>query len=536
MNIVVSYGMFDVIIENGRIIDGTGNVWYKADIGIKGQTIVKIGDLTDVSCSNKIDAGKHIVAPGFIDTHSHSDLKLLETPEIKQKIMQGITTEVIGQDGLSIYPLSDETRDSMRKRVSGLLGKVDFKFRWNSLSEYFEQLENNGVGTNVVALVPHGNIRALYLGFDDREPTQEEVRLMKKKLGHLLEQGAAGMSTGLIYPPCSYAEKDELIALCKTVKSHGGIFVTHMRNEGDRLLSAMDEMIDVADKSGAPLHISHFKALFKQNWGKSKKSLKKLQKARNHDIEVTFDQYPYIAGSTMLDAILPPWVIEGGTEKMLERLQDEETRQKIKHEILEGEGEGWTNQYMGCGPGGIMISSVESEENKDLEGKTLKELAEETQKEPLEIAFDVLVKEEGAVSMIDFYGSEQDVQRIMQHKAGMACTDGILSGTPHPRTYGAMPRILRKYVREKNLLSIVSAIRRMTSFPARRLGLFDRGILSEGMKADIVVFDKKKVKDTATYENPIQFPEGFHYVFVNGTIAVKQGKPTEKLAGEVIRT
>lgn len=527
--------MFDIVIENGKVVDGTGNVWYQADIGIESDIIKDIGDLSNVSAKQSINAEDKIVTPGFIDTHSHSDLKLLDDPFMTPKLAQGITTEVIGQDGLSIFPLSPDITQSMRNRISGLLGKAEFSFHWNSFSEYCDKLEAGGIGTNIVALAPHGNIRALVMGFENRKPSDEELSQMKEALGNVLQQGAVGMSTGLIYPPCVYADQEELIALCKTVAEYNGIFVTHMRDEGDALLSAMDEVIGIASQGDVPLHISHFKVAFKQNWGKSKKSIKKLETARRQNVEVTFDQYPYVAGSTMLDAILPPWSLEGGTKEMLSRLEDSSTRKKIKQTIKEGNIKQWPDHYKGCGPGGIIISSVESERNKNMEGKTFKELAKMKDKDPLDIAFDLLVEEEASVSMIHFYGSKEDVKRIMQHKAGMACTDGIFPGTPHPRTYGAMPKILRKYVREQQILSLEDAIRRMTSFPARRFGLYNRGILSEGMKADIVILDYSQIKDTATYENPRQYPKGIEYVLVNGKIAIQKTNRTETLSGKIIK-
>lgn len=397
---------YDIIIRRGMIFDGSGNPWFRADIGVKNGHIEHIGRLKEVSASvtQEIDSKGLVVAPGFIDMHSHSDLLLLVEREAKQKIMQGVTTEIIGQDGISCAPLTNnEVKASMKKRLAGLLGTIDLEWSWNSFGEYLDTLAQQMTATNVVSLIPHGSVRASVMQFEDRAPSPDELEAMKNLLVKSMEEGGYGMSTGLVYPPCSYAKPDELVALCKVVAENNGIFVTHIRNESDYFLESLKEMIDVSEKAGVALHVSHFKAAGQANWSKVKEALTLVDDTRRSGLDMTFDQYPYIAASTMLDILIPHWAHTGGSKKLLDRLQNPTDRERIKKN-LDGREEisGWDNLVTWSGWEGIMVTWVRSEKNKPLEGKTIAEIAKIVGNDPPEVVFDLLVEEELAVSMVIF--------------------------------------------------------------------------------------------------------------------------------------
>jgi len=516
---------FDLVIRNAKIIDGSGNPWYKADIGVADERIATIG---------RIDDGRHVIdaeglaaAPGFIDTHSHSDLMLIAEPEAQQKTMQGITTEVVGQDGLGEAPVSDDTLEDWRRYLSGLNGDPEIDWSWRSFGEYLDALDEARTSINVAALVGHGNLRLLAMGMENRAPTMSELAEMKAILSDSLKAGGFGLSTGLIYPPCVYAETAELTDLCRVTADHGGIFVVHMRNEGDMLLESIDEVANIGKDSGIHVHVSHFKASGEKNWGKVEDALAKIEAYRSEGIEFTVDQYPYIAGSTFLSSLLPVSAHEGGTKRMLARLRDPEERKRMKTQIAESRGLDW-------GWNNIMVTSVKTKGNKPHEGLDLGEIARRRGEEPLEALFNVILEEENAVTMVSFSMSEEDVRTVMESPFQMVCTDGIVLGKPHPRAYGSFPRILGRYVKE-GVISLEDAIRKMTSLPAQTFGIRDRGLLKPGMHADITIFDPDKVIDKATYQDPIQFPEGIEYVIVNGTVTVENGVHTGKRAGKVLK-
>ena len=519
--------MFDIIIKGGRVVDGSGNPWYRADVAVTKGRIAAIGRLGS-DARRIIDARGLVVAPGFIDTHSHSDLMLIAEPEARQKIMQGVTTEVIGQDGLGEAPLRDDVVDDWRRYLSGLNGDPDIDWNWRSFAEYHDRLEAARPATNVVSLVGHGNLRLLAMGMEDRPPTIQELEEMKGLLEDAMRQGAFGLSTGLIYPPCVYADTEELVELCRVAAAYGGLFVVHMRNEGDRLLESIDEVVAVGREADIPVHISHFKASGERNWGKVAEALEKLELARMEGIDLTVDQYPYVAGSTFLSSLLPVWVHEGGTEQMLRRLRDKAMRRKITAEMMEGgrgKDWGWSN---------ILVTSVRTEANKRFEGMTLKEIAKAREQTPVEAIYDLVLEEENAVTMVSFSMSEDDIRTVMRSPLQMVCTDGIVLGKPHPRAYGSFPRIIGRYVRD-GVLRLEEAVRKMTSMPAQTFGLLDRGLLRPGMCADISVFDPDTVIDKATYQDPHQFPEGIEYVIVNGKVTVEGGEHTGARAGQVLR-
>jgi N-acyl-D-amino-acid deacylase len=515
----------ELLIRGGRIIDGSGNPWYRADLAVRNGRIAAVGKL-EMAAERVIDAEGLVVAPGFIDTHSHSDLMLLVEPDAEMKIMQGITTEIVGQDGLGEAPIRDDLIGDWRRYLSGLNGDPEIEWDWRSFSEYLRRLEGARPAANVASLVGHGNLRLLSMGMENRRPTREELDEMRGLLEEALEEGALGLSTGLIYPPCSYSDLEELTSLCHIVKAQGGIFVSHIRNEGDWLLEALDEVITIGRRTGVPVHVSHLKASGERNWGRMVEALERIESARAEGIDITFDQYPYTAGSTYLSSLLPGWAHEGGPSKMLERIRDEDSRRRIIEEMRSPRGENWD---------GILISHVKTGKNRPLVGRRIGEAASEMGLSPQELVLKLVEEEENAASMILFSMSELDVETAMRSRLGMICTDGLMLGTPHPRAYGSFPRVLGRYARHRGLLSLEEAVRKMTSLPAQRFGLMDRGLLRPGLAADITIFDPESVMDKATFEDPRRFPEGIEYVVVNGAIAVEDGVYKGVRAGRVLR-
>lgn len=526
--------MYDLIIRNGKIIDGTGSPWYYSDIAIQDDKIEKIGKLTDLKAKKEIDAKRHIVSPGFIDMHTHSDLVILEQGIIEAKVRQGITTDLLGQDGIAAAPLPDEHVSNWSKNLAGLDGTPDIEWNWMTVGDYLSQIEDKKPSYNLATLAPHGNIRMEVMGLENRYATNEEIAQMQNVLRRSLEEGAVGLSTGLIYPPCCFADMRELKALCEVIAEYGVPLVIHQRSEGDEILESMTELIDMMTEVGAHLHFSHLKNCGRDNWSKSPEVIKKIDEARQNGLEVTFDQYPYTAGSTMLSAILPPWVHDGGTEKLLERLEKPELRFKMIEEMKTGL-RGWDSISRWAGWDGIIVTSVNSEEKAYCVGKTIQEIAAiDVNPNPAEVALDLILSQKNNIGMIDFVINEDDVRKILTHPAGTIGSDGLLGGEPHPRAYGTFPKILGKYVREERLTSLEEMIRRMTSQPARIIGLQNRGIIREGMIADIVIFDEETIIDKATYEQPRQYNEGMDAVIVSGHIILLGDRTFPQQAGEVI--
>ncbi|RJP64686.1 MAG: D-aminoacylase [Candidatus Abyssobacteria bacterium SURF_17] len=520
---------FDFILRNGRVYDGAGNPWRNADVGLKGKRISRIGPLSASSANRVIDCTGLVVCPGFIDMHSHSDLMIFSEPEASAKVMQGVTTEVLGQDGQSVAPIKDKDKSNWRRHLSGLLGDPEVEWTWNAFDEYLSALEKARPTTNLVSLVPHGSLRLWVMGMENRKPTDGEMKKMARLLRESLEAGAAGMSTGLIYPPCPYADVNELAEFCKVLRKHGKFFVVHIRSEDAELMESLDEMVEVARLSGAPVHISHLKVAGKPQYGRAGELLERIDAARAEGLEITFDQHPYTAGSTMLFALLPQWLQEGGSDKMLERLTSAEIRQQIMEEMAS------RTSTSGIGLTDIIVSSVKSEKNKYLEGKNLFEVAEAMDRPFVDAVCDLLVEEDLNVSMIIFLSDEADVKTILKHPAGTICTDGLLGGKPHPRAYGTFPRVLGRYCRDENVLDLAEAIRKITSAGAQRLGLADRGLLKEGFCADVVAFNPKTIIDTSTYENPRLFPTGIEHVFINGKHVASSGKQIGAKTGKILR-
>lgn len=528
--------MLSLIIRGGQVIDGSGNPWYLADLGIEGDRIAAIGDLSAAApwCPRVLDAAGKIVSPGFIDMHSHSDLALLVTPVIEAKIRQGITTEVIGQDGLGAAPMAPGQVSRWRRHLSGLNGDPAVGWEWRTFDQYLGELESKGLGHNVASYVPHGNVRLVVMGPDDRPATPAELARMQDQVRQAHAAGGLALSTGLIYPPCCYADLAELTALAEATAQSGGFLVSHIRNEGFRVVESLEEMIEACLPSGCPLHISHLKAAGQANWHKLPEVFGAMERARRQGLEVTFDQYPYTAGSTMLSSLLPPAAHAGGADELLRRLADPAEREAIR--IAMGEPQGsWESTARNTTWDQILISSVASERNAALAGKSVEQVAALRGTDPDQTVIDLILEERNAVGMVSFIMCEDNVREIMRHPYQAFCTDGLLGGTPHPRAYGSYPRVLGRYVRELGWLELSDAIRRMTSGPAQRLGLRRRGLLRPGYYADVTVFDPAAVIDRATYEQPRQYPAGIDYVVVNGQLVVDNGRSTGAAAGRVLR-
>ncbi|UZW14605.1 D-aminoacylase [Clostridium pasteurianum] len=527
--------MDKILIKNGFIIDGTGKDRFLGDILILDENIYKIGNIDERDDCKIIDAKGRVVCPGFIDTHSHSDLQVLVDGYIEPKVRQGITTEVLGQDGISMAPLPKEYVSPWRKNLAGLDGDSDkLSWDWNNTEGYLNLLEKSGIGPNMAYLVPHGNVRMEVLGLDDRQPNKEEIEKMKQVLERELRAGAVGFSSGLIYMPCAYGNTEEIIELCKVAAKCDKVFVVHQRSEADTIVDSMKEIIRIGRESGVKIHFSHFKVCGKKNWGKIDAMIALLDEAKREGIKVSLDQYPYVAGSTMLGVILPPWVHDGGTDKLLKRLKDEDLRKKMIYDIEKGIP-GWDNFIDFAGVDNIYVTSVKTDKNKDCIGKNLAEIGKLRGKDAYNAAFDLLYEEGNAVGMYDYYGKEEHVIKFMKREEQNVCTDGLLGGKPHPRVYGTFPRVLGKYVRKEKALTLEEAIYKMTSKPAAVFKFKDRGKISEGKKADIVIFNPDTVIDKATFIEPDQYSEGIETVIINGKIVLHDGNRSKELTGKVIR-
>lgn len=524
------------LIKNGVLIDGSGTPGVPGSLAIENGRILALGNIDESGFDDVLDAKGCVIAPGFIDTHSHSDLEVFKEPHLTPKLMQGVTTEVLGQDGISIAPLPPQYISPWRKNLAGLDGdKDDFDWNFHTTANYLKLLEKNGSGTNLCYLVPHGNVRMEAKGLESGIATEAELQGMRDVLQRDLDAGGVGFSTGLIYMPCAYADTREVTELCKVSAKNNVPFVIHQRSEADTILDSMREVIAVGRDSGVWVHFSHFKLCGKNNAHMFDQVLGLLDEAKREGIRVSFDQYPYVAGSTMLGVILPPWVHDGGTDKLLERLASPEARKQMVKDIHTGI-QGWDNFVAFAGLDGIFVTSVKTDANKDALGKSLVELGAMRGKDPLDATFDLLYQESNAVGMVDFYGLEEHVKALIARPEMNVCTDGLLGGKPHPRVYGAFARVLGKYVREEKVIPLHEAVRKMTSKPASVFSLKDRGLLKPGYAADVTVFNPDTIIDKGTYQEPRQFPEGILHVLVNGEPAVRDGKPLEKvLKGQVLR-
>lgn len=534
----LSAQQYDVVIRNGRIIDGTGSPWYSGDIGIRDGRIAAIGRLSQARGKQVIDARGKVVAPGFIDMLGQSETTILVNPHLPSKIYQGITTEVTGE-GDSIAPLNDTL---IRSDAAGW-EHYGIRPDWTNFRQYFARLEKQGMGINLASYVGATRVRRIVIGEGNRAPTAEEMSRMQALVDEAMRDGAVGLSTSLEYAPAPYATTEEIVALAKVAAKYGGIYATHMRNEGSAVLESLDETFRIGREARIPVEIWHLKVGGKPNWGEMPLVVKKIAAARASGLDVTADTYAYTAWFNSFSAFIPAWAHDGGDAKLIERLKDSAMRARIRKEMMTP-SKTWDNEWQEIpGPEAILLSVVQNPKLKPLQGKTIAEIAKIRGTDPIDTIFDILVEDKAFSSVAVFGMSEPDVSLALQQPWVSICNDssgtapdGILGEEhPHPRAYGTFPRILRKYVREEHKLTLEDAIRKFSALAAQRMGFADRGVLKKGMWADVVVFNPVTVHDVATFANPNQLSEGMEYVLVNGVPVIESGKMTNALPGKVLR-
>lgn len=514
----------DVIIRNANILDGNGAPAFRADVGLQGDRIAEIGDLSAATAGVIVDGTGLTAAPGFIDMHSHSDFTLPINPRAESKVRQGVTAEVIGMCGSSPAPIDPVSGESV------MAMHPDLPWEWNTFGQYLDYLRRQGLSVNVVPLVGHGRIRAQGMGLADRAPTADEMAAMKKLVAQAMDEGAWGMSTGLIYPPSVYGSTDEIVELSRVAAERGGFYFSHIRGEGTMLLKAVAEAIEIGERAGLPVQIAHFKAGRPESWSLLPQALALLDDARARGLDVAADRYPYIASSTGLSAQLPHWAHDGGRAVLLERLQLPDARQRILAYLAESS------------PHWDKIVITHAPRCPELEGSSVAEIAEGRGADPAETCLDILLEGKARISAVHFGMSEDNLRTVLRHPAVMIGSDGsarmpegpLGEGKTHPRSYGTFPRVLGKYAREEGVLSLPEAVRKMTGLPAERLGLSDRGRLVKGLKADVVLFNPEAVRDKATFTEPYQYPVGIEYVFVNGQAVVMPEGHTGALPGQIL--
>ena len=529
---------FDVLITNGHIIDGTGSPWYGGDVGIRNGRIAAIGHLTGASAKRRIDAKGMVVAPGFIDMLGQSELTILVDPHLPSKIFQGITTEVTGE-GSSVAPLDDKIIKADRVTYEHFKITPD----WRDLSQYFARLERQGIGINFATYVGATQVRRIVLGDSDVAPTATQLDQMKAIVRQAMQQGARGVSTSLQYAPAPYAKTDELIALASEAAKFGGVYATHMRSEGNDVLGALDEAIRIGREAPIPVEIWHIKAAGKPNWGRMPQIVAKIDSARASGVDITADTYAYPAWFNSMSAFVPPWAHDGGDKALIARLKDPAMRARMRKDMESNDGT-WDNEWQEIpGPEAVLVSVVQNKKLLPLQGKTLADIAKMRGTDPINTLFDILVEDEAFTECAVFAMSEPDILLALQqpwtavdNDSQGTAPDGLLGQEhPHPRAYGTFPRILRKYVREDHALRLEDAIRKFSALPAQKMRFADRGVLKEGMWADVVVFDPNEIRDVATFEQPNQLSVGMRYVLVNGVPVIAEGKMTQALPGKVLR-
>lgn len=534
---------FDIVIMHGHIIDGSGSPWYSGDIGIRDGRIVEIGNLAGMPAKQIIDAHGEVVAPGFIDMLGQSELTILVDPRLPSKIFQGITTEITGE-GDSVAPLNDAMLTADHSGYAHYHLTPD----WRTLREYFARIEQQGMGINLATYVGATSVRRMVLGDADIQPTPAQLEQMRTLVDQAMRDGAVGVSTALQYTPAPYAKTDELIALAAEASKFGGIYATHMRSEGDAVLESIDEATRIGREAHIPVEIWHLKAAGKDNWGKMPQIVARIDAARAAGVDVSANTYAYTAWFNTFSAFVPPWAHDGGDAKLIERLKDPAMRARIRKDMTtagkDSAGEEWDNEWQEIpGPEAIQIAVVQNPELLPLQGKKLSEVAALWHEDAIDTLCDIVIKDKAFTSVAVFGMDEPDVKLALQqpwvsvdNDSSGTAPEGLL-GTehPHPRAYGTFPRILRKYVRTENVLTLPDAIRKFTALPAQRMRLTDRGVLKQGMWADVVVFDPATITDKATYENPNQLSTGMEYVLVNGVAVIADGKMTGALPGKVVR-
>jgi len=530
--------MHDLVISNGVVIDGTRAPRKKMDLAIDGTKIAGLYNPSEGKGAITIDAEGMIVCPGFVDIHTHSDFSLLSCPLAESKIRQGVTTELVGNCGGSAAPLVGLARKVAQEYSKNLWVDVT----WSTFDEYLLRLADVRTSVNVASLVGAETLRLGVIGADDRPPTDDELGQMNKLLADSMIEGAFGLSSGLIYAPGCFAKTEELTSLATTAASLGGMYASHIRGEGRTLVEAVTEAILIGRESGCRVQVSHHKATGEKNWGLVEKTLDLMDRARKEGVDVAFDVYPYTASSTALDTILPPWTREGGKEKELGRLRDPHTRERVKAEFPNRDTD-WENTVAEDGWTNIVMSGFKKGENKRFENRSVQSVADELGKAPADVALDLLLDEELGVGAIFHEMSEDDVKTVISHPLSMVGSDGESeapygptgSSPTHPRSYGTFPRAIRRYSIEMGLMTLEEIIHKMTSRPAERIGLLDRGVIAKGMAADIVVFDPERIRDAATFEDSHRYAEGVMHVLVNGLLTIQDGEHTKEKAGQVLR-
>ena len=528
---------FDAIIKDGTVYDGTGAEPKQADVAIRGDRIVGIGDFKAAKAKTMINAKGLAVAPGFINMLSWSTVSLIQDGRSQSEIRQGVTTEIMGE-GESMGPVNDRVHEHMIRQ------QIDIKYdiKWNTLAEYLQYLERRGVSCNVASFIGATTIREYVIGFEDKQPTPEQLDQMRELVRKEMEAGALGIGTSLIYPPAFYAKTEELVELCKVAAKYQGKYISHMRSEGGRLLEALDELIRISREAKIPAELYHIKASGQQNWPKIDDLLSRIESAQKEGLKITADMYAYTAGGTGLDASLPPWTQDGGYPALFKRLRDPATREKIKAEVQKPTG-AWENLYLDAGgPEHILLAEFRSEKLKPLTGKTLAEVARMRGKDPIDTAMDLIAEDESRIGTLYFIISEDNIKKELakpwisfgSDEASQAPEGVFLKSNPHPRAYGNFARVLGKYVRDEKVIPIKEAIRRLSGLPATNLGLDHRGFLKEGMFADVVVFDPATIADRATYEKPHQYAVGVKHVFVNGVQVLNDGEHTGAKPGRAL--
>lgn len=518
--------MLDLIIRGGRIIDGTGAPWYRGDIGVSGGRIVQIGDLRTFDANKNYDACDHYIAPGFLDIHSHSDQTLLRFPQAESRILQGVTTEIGGNCGLSTCPVNPVFLEDLKTELG-----VDLPYSWFGMGDFLGCLEAAGISTNFGCMVGHGSLRIAVKGYAPTPMSPREMSRMKELAAQTLCEGAWGITSGLIYPPGSYSDRAEMVELLDVLRECGGFYATHMRNEGISLVESVHEALDVSRAAGVPLEISHHKALARQLWGTAVlETTALIEQARRDGLDVMCDQYPYNASSTGISSNLPGWVLEGGFERFVERAHTPNIRQKMVEEADQTHVGRWQN---------IHVAYVKTEKNRWMLGKNVVDIGAQLGKRPADVVIDLVEEEHNCVNEVDFGMSEEDVEYIMCKPYTAICSDGQsyslnAGGQPHPRHFGAFPKVLAHYSRDRGLFPLEEAVRKMTSLPASRIGLPDRGLIKPGMWADLVQFDLDTLESTPSYSAPKQPCRGIERVFVNGALTAEHGIHLGTRAGRIL--
>jgi N-acyl-D-amino-acid deacylase len=528
---------FDVIIRNGAVYDGSGSEAQHVDLAIKGDRIAGVGDFKNAKAKTIIDVSGLAVAPGFINMLSWSTESLIQDGRSQSEIRQGVTTEIMGE-GESMGPVNDRIREFMLKNQAD----IKYEIKWKTLAEYLQYLEKRGISCNVASFLGATTVRQYVIGFDDRAPTPQELDQMRELVRKEMEAGALGIGTSLIYPPAFYAKTDELIELCKVAAKYQGKYISHMRSEGNQLFEGLDELLRIAREANIPAEVYHIKAAGQKNWPKVDELLARIEAAKKQGLNVRANMYTYTAAGTGLDACLPPWTEDGGYEALFKRLRDPAMREKIKAEV-KIDSDKWENLYIGAGsPDKILLVGFKSDKLKPLTGKTLAEVAKTRGKDPIDTIMDLIAEDESRIGTVYFIMSEENVKKELRKpwisfgsdEASQAPEGPFLKSNPHPRAYGNFARVLGKYCRDQKVITLPEAIRRLSAQPAANLGLDHRGMLKEGMFADVVVFDQKTITDHATFDKPHQYATGMKHVFVNGVQVIKDGEHTNAKPGRAL--